>query len=210
MLKLSDKTKIYLLLLETVFVIFTLILGLFLVDTGDTKILAKSLLYQFVSLFLDAFIFINIFTINKNFKVCSILKFVIITLTFFLNLFLYHIPSIYFLNPEFFKIIDSIIDVLTVPFIYFYYKGFCVLSRDVINNIDLFKKWNFLLVIKVILTVVGYIFTAIFNMAFVREAITQNGVVAILALLLSFGSLIFVLVTGILELIYTIKTAKAL
>ncbi|MBE6787137.1 MAG: hypothetical protein E7537_02185 [Ruminococcaceae bacterium] len=210
MLKLSNKTKIYLLLLETGFVIFTLILGVFLVDTGDTKILAKNLLYQFASLFLNSFIYINIYTINKNFKISSILKFVIITLTFFSNLVLYHIPLKLFLNPEIFKIIDSVIDVLTVPFIYFYYKGFCVLSKDVINNITLFKKWNFLLIIKVILTVFSYIFTAIFNTNFIKDAIIQNGVIAIMALLLSFGSMIFVLVIGILEIIYIIKTAKAL
>jgi len=209
-LKLSNKTKIYLLLLETGFVIFTLILGVFLVDTGDTKILAKNLLYQFASLFLNSFIYINIYTINKNFKISSILKFVIITLTFFSNLVLYHIPLKLFLNPEIFKIIDSVIDVLTVPFIYFYYKGFCVLSKDVINNITLFKKWNFLLIIKVILTVFSYIFTAIFNTNFIKDAIIQNGVIAIMALLLSFGSMIFVLVIGILEIIYIIKTAKAL
>jgi len=207
---LTDKNKVYFLLLEIIFAFSTLVIASFFVEKIEPDFLARSLVYQITSFILTVFIYLNLSTINKKLKIAAILMISKFTINFAINLFTYHFASFLLMNSFFLDILKIIVRILEIPFVYFFYKGFSHLVSNKTGNNNLAKKWEKLLVANLILVILNLL-TNIINYTNLKydffDILAQIPVVALLISLIFF---VFAIVLIILEIVYVIKTAKEL
>lgn len=194
---LSEKKKVYLLLLETFFSFITILIAIAFVNRAETDFLATNIPYQIIGFILIACIYFVIATINKELKYAAILK----ILKTFINLSLVCFPQILLMNPALITTLKFIVSIIEIPFAYFFYKGFYTLVSQKTNNVVLANGWKKLLTFNIVLAVLNLI-SHVNNLL----DISSISLVSIFALCVS----IFSCYIGILKLIYILKTAKEL
>ena len=201
MKSLSEKKKVYLLLLEIFFSFVTVIIATAFINSADTDLLARNIPYQITGFVLIAFIYFVIATINKEFKLAATFKISKTVISFVVNMIVACFPQMLIINPTVIATLKFVIPILEIPFAYFFCKGFYNLVSQKTNNIVLANKWKKLLSANVVL--------AVFN--FISHIINPLDISSLpLVLLFALGVVIYSLYIEVLKVIYIIKTTKEL
>lgn len=198
---LTEKKKVYLLLLETILSFATIVLVCFLVNKVKTDFLATNVPYQVVSFGLILFIYLVVATLNKQFKLASIFNILSCGINLCLNLGTKYFPQILFINPSIISILRCVCAIFGIAFAYFFCKGFYNLVSQKTDNIVLANKWKKLLPFNVIVAALNFI-TVIINILAIENLE--------FLLLFSLVGTVLSIYVGVCKLIYTIKTAKEL
>lgn len=198
---LSEKKKIYFLLLEVFFSFITIIIAAAFVNRADTNFLTRNIPFQATGFILITVIYFIVATINKGLKLAAVVKILKTFINFTLNLTLVCFPQILLINPMLIAILEFIIPITEIPFAYFFCKGFYDLVSQKTDDIVLANKWKKLLTANVIL--------ALFN--FIAHIINSLDTSCLpLVLLFALVVAIYSLYIEILKIIYIIKTTKEL
>ncbi|MBO5358403.1 MAG: hypothetical protein J6A78_03690 [Clostridia bacterium] len=198
---LSEKKKLYFLLLEVIFSFITIIIAAAFVNRADTNFLARNIPFQATGFILITVIYFIVATINKGLKLAAIFKIFKTLISLVVSIIIVYFPEMLIMNPTIITVLEFIIPILEIPFAYFFCKGFYNLVSQKTNNIVLANKWKKLLTANVILAMLNFI-SHIINLLDISSLPP--------VLLFAIVTAIYSLYIEILKVIYIIKTTKEL
>ena len=203
---LSEKKRIYLLLVEVAFSIITVFIAAIFTNGSNADVLKSNVFYQIVSFLLSLFIYFNLSNINSELKIASYLRILKVTLNIIINLILPLLTPIIILSFSLSDVLEIIIVAFEIPFAFFFFKGFSILVSQKIKNISLANKWKKLMTASVVLSVLNLL--VFINNLYGGSAFFSENL--IVEFVLSFGITIIGLSLEVLKIVYIFKTAKNL
>ena len=204
---LSEKRKIYLLLLEKIFPIITVVIAGVFINGKDTDVLENSFIFQTLNLLITSFIYFNVGTLNNDLRIASILKIFKAGVNVIVNLILPNLISFFIFKYIFIDILEFVGILSAIPFAFFFYKGLSDFVLQKSENTTLANKWKKLLVPNIVLSVLGLIIH-IKDLYSGSIGLTENEGIAFIVLLISLLALSFTVYLMVIEIIYIFKTAN--
>lgn len=204
MKNLSEKKKIFLLLLETFFQFFTLFIAILFYGKIDSDFLSKNLIYQSMAFIIFSFVYFNLLTINKNLKMASILKFVVLVINLIISLILSLFPEVFLMNIYTLDGLKFVSAAIEIPFVYFLYKGLSCLVLEKSKNKILALKLDKFLTANLIMVICNFIASLITLFELDEVLLFDLSFI----LIVSSALVIFSVVLSVLKIVYIFKIAK--
>ena len=200
MKKINTVKSLYLLLIPKIIGILEVIFLLIFTDTNTIDDISSNSVFIIVNCLLAIIIYLNVTSLNKDFKKFAIFKSICILLDLFL-LALNQFSVILFLDLYLIESLRVLKIILCIPTVYYFYKGFYSLTKEKKSKIYIFwKKFGIINVCLAIFSNIEFLLSLFSTTAhFISQSIIFIILFGLVLPLLSF-------VLELLEIIYIIKT----
>ena len=202
MKKLSTTNSLYLLLASkilsfSVAIFLALIMGKEALDFQQNNII-----FKLFDLILTIVVYINLATINEKFQKASVCGILYATVSV-ISIFIKNVTTTVFLGFNLFNINEIIIHIFNVLTVYYFYKGFCMLTQQYDNK--LYAVWKKLGIINLAISIISFLL--VFTSDVIVNFISQYFMIVLLLALLGLALFVVLYFT---EFIYIIKTIKSI